>query len=305
MYKIGEYVLVELENEVRRGIVATEVENDHLEVVFLKDYGNTLTTEQIESDDPPPIAVTKVRRVPDGDRQPISSYDSIESLRERAAKFFTDTDWRGAICAYREILYRMEQMDKSHFFLTRVDNKIRVNQFVDSNSYVDYGVVDPSTLSQTSLSSEGLIVSPSPMNPNSLFRVFQPFHLHATTLLNLGRCLLKAGLIDESISSLSYALYTSPLSERTEASQLRSKCYFWRSRARLAGSQSESALRDSVKACEFADQATNSECEALSRNCRGLLNEQRKGMRIITRELMTLIDRQIKDGVLDFNIYME
>jgi hypothetical protein len=301
MFQVGEYVEVELENETRRGIVATCVEDNKVDIILLKEYGNSRSTEEVDPHDLSPVRIESVKRLSTEDLIPIPSISSIESLRDRASRFFRARDWRGAICAYREILYRMECSDTDNYFLIRAANKIRVNRATDENYYVDCGVVDPSSQTQMSL----LATQSFPLvnvNQNSIYRIYQPFHLHSTILLNLGRSLLNAGFTEESIHTLSYALYISALSQNEQGFQLRSKCFFWRARARMESSQHEAALRDAQRASELANSETRAECELLSRNCQVILHEHRNGMRLITREFMKLIDKKIRDGSVDFSI---
>lgn len=302
MFEIGQYVEIDLGTEVRRGIVATiEANNSRAEVILLKEYGNNKQGELIDDAEYPSFALSSIRKLGSDKLNWMNHSVTIDELRGIAAKFFSAKDWRGAITVYNEILHRFEYQDEHHFFLFRADNVLRLGQSHGMNDGLfDYGIINPSSDAQFAAGEPRRIQMA--LNPDSVFRVFTPFHLHATILLNKGRALVNAELADEGVDVLSYAIYVSALSQDPAGRSLRSKCFFWRAKARMIVNKLQASLRDANSALMLCNPKTRRECQVLVQHSEGLIRENRKGMRMITRELMQLIDGQIREGKLDFNI---
>ena len=302
MFEIGEYVEVDLGTEIRRGIVATiEANNNRAEVILLKGYGNNQQGELIDDAEFPSFPLSSIRKLGSNKMHWMDHSVKIEELRGIAAKFFSNKDWRGAITVYNEILHRLEYQDEQHSFLLRADNVLRLGQSQGMNDGLfDYGIIDPSSDAQFAAGEPRRIQIA--LNPDSLFRVFTPFHLHATILLNKGRALVNAELANEGVDVLSFAIYVSALSQDPAGRSLRSKCYFWRAKVRMTMNKLQASLRDANSALMLCDLDTRRECQVLVQHSQEMIRENRTGMRIITRELMQLIDGQIREGKLDFNI---
>ena len=303
LLRVGDYVQVALQNETRRAIVATPVEDDHVDLVLLKEYGNSLIPETMDPYEYPPFSVSSVSLINNATLRPISSVESFEELRNVAAMFWRSKDWFGAISVYREIIHRLQcEEDHNHFFLLRADNAIRLCRVTGDTTYTDFGVVEPSADSQFDFSPAHLDATSTSLNHKSCYRISQRFHLHATMLLNYGRALVNVRSLDEAIDTLSYAIYISKVSHEDGSKALRSKCFFWRAKVRIEVGQFEAALRDARRASALADISTHPECESLVLSSKRFLDSKRSSMRSLTREFMKLIDNQIRDGSIDFNI---
>jgi len=207
-----------------------------VDVILLQEYGNNKTGEVIDEAEYPTFSLMSVKKL-EGEFNPwMVEAVTVEELRKIAAKFFGNKDWRGAIIVYKEILHRLAKSDKCQFFLPRVDNTIWLGQSAyGTESFLHYGVIYPASVSQfVHGSSQHVNMT---INPASLYRVFTPFHLHATVLLNLGTALFNANCGNEGVEILSYAIYTAALSQETGTQTLRSKAYFWCAKARMVSSK--------------------------------------------------------------------
>ena len=306
MISVGSYVAVRLENETRRAIVATiDNEKQEVDVILLKEYGNSSCGESLDDLELPSRKLSDLIPIQAGQLLQISTISSIDELRSCAAKFFSDKDWRGALCTYDEIVHRLSVTQSSSSLLVNEVGEIHlVSRCANELQYNDHGVIDPTSVSQflPKMGVHALIFRGSTQKS---FRVYSPPHLHATTLLNRGRCLMNIGKLDSATDSFTYAIYISALSEESGGKQLRSKAFYWRSRARLSCGKNTAALRDSKHAFELADDTTRSECENFLRMCMRAVDEEKRGMRMITREIMKICDEQMRQGNLDFHIYSQ
>jgi hypothetical protein len=303
MICVGSYVVVRLENETRRAIVATiDYQNQEVGLILLREYGNSSCEETLDDLELQCQRWDSLTLIQPAQLAPVSSIVSIDELRSCAAKFFSDRDWRGALSAYDEIIHRLSQARSSPSLLVNEAGAIHiVRRSLDREEYIDHGVIDPTSLSQF-IPRMGAHAPISHGSIQKSYRIYSPPYLHATTLLNKGRCLMNIGNPDFAIDSFTYAIYISALSDEPNGRQLRSKAYFWRSRARTACGKHTAALRDSTHACELADDATRPECEIFLRMCRRAVDDEKRGMRMITREIMKICDEQMKQGNIDFSI---
>jgi tetratricopeptide (TPR) repeat protein len=303
MLRIGDYVTVSLGGEVRRCIVATLDEKRGLvDVILLRHYGNTSNPEELDDYEIPSQSMHSVNILSSDDLFPIANHASIDALRSRAAMFFKQRDWRGAVACYEEILHRMSQDSAPHVFLMNIGGEIKVvKQTTSKVQYIDLGSVN-STGTEQFNQCACMRNFENGVNHESLYRIFDPPHLHATILLNFGRCQLNMNQHESALSTFIYAIYISSLSDDLNGRQLRSKCFFWRARARSASGNYSGALRDANIALTLSDETTRVDCEQLVRATQRMLDEDRRGMRVIAREIMKICDEQIRQGNLDINI---
>jgi hypothetical protein len=70
MFEVGDYVEVDLGNEVRRGIVATIEDGAMGDVILLQEYGNNKTGEVIDEAEYPTFSLMSVKKLEGGKSQP-------------------------------------------------------------------------------------------------------------------------------------------------------------------------------------------------------------------------------------------
>ena len=288
---------MQLEHEKRRAVIAT-IDGDHAEVLLLKSYGNSLESETLGDEEIPPIHVSRIQSC--RDLVDLRTVGAIDDLRDIARNAFKLTDWRGASAAYSELLVRLQstQSGDSHF-LVRTGNAIHVAA-ARTDGWTDLGPIDPTSAAQWTPALRPKEYGDH-LHRSSAYRILMPLDLHTTTLLNLGRSFLNSECLEGSAEHLTYAIFLSCLSGSNGRS-LRSKAHFWRSKCRTKMGNPAAALRDAQTALALASEETVRDCEILVRTIKRSIEEQQRGTRLITRELMKICEEQIRNGTLDFSI---
>lgn len=278
---VGQYVRVDLSpSERRKALVAVVNADGSADVMPLDEYGNSENPREIFSQ-------TELCGVPTARMHPLLVWElhplssNVDMLRELAKELFRLQDWVGAVNLYREIIFRVRNNSVQ---LVRENGSVWV---LREGRVV--GKVDPN---------EGMYlrVDPAPIVGESKFpesmprlSVGFPPHLHATCLLNIGRCWLQKGDVEAGIGELSNGIFVACLDDNEGVKRgLLGKLFFWRAKARLGLRRGAAAARDAATASRFClgDPTTQQECELLARQATRVEEENIHSTRQLVKEIV-------------------
>lgn len=292
---VGEYCRVSIsENETRKAIVAV-INDNTVDLVLLANYREETLGPDLNS-----VGIDRIAHLRDWE----TPFLCMKEMGDNYFKFF---DWNGAIQVYTELLQEIQVgvgLCGGHC-LFKQGISVLLGTYLDDRNIKLVGKLDPTRVVREYHHGAFNDVfagieyhhGEEEISFNEVFsyRIHSNIEYQVGLLLNCGRAMLQREQLEEATALFSFAIYISALSNATH---LRAKSFYWRSKARLLLGRGAAALRDAENSALLG----NDSCTQIIHDAKKLIQAEKNSTRKLTREIMKICQEHLHAGLIDFNI---